>query len=118
MKLTLEEELEEAQIKAEDIKDKFLRRADTILDYMDALGPEEEFTPSSRQEYTALDNTHTATETLSDDADELYDEIVEAIDSLQEFYELMTKLKDLKKKVTTYYDDPDHTAIREKVLIA
>ena len=118
MKLTLEEELEEAQIKAEDIKDKFLRRADTIMDYMDALGPEEEFTPSSRQEYTALDNTHTATETLSDDADELYDEIVEAIDSLQEFYELMTKLKDLKNKVTAYYDDPDHTAIREKVLIA
>ena len=88
------------------------------MDYMDALGPEEEFTPSSRQEYTALDNTHTATETLSDDADELYDEIVEAIDSLQEFYELMTKLKDLKKKVTAYYDNPDHTAIREKVLIA
>ena len=80
MSLTLEEELESAQIKAEDIKDKFLRRADTILDYMDALGPEEEFTPSSRQEYTALDNTHTATDTLSDDADELYDEIVEAID--------------------------------------
>ena len=65
-----------------------------------------------------MDNTHTATETLSDDADELYDEIVEAIDSLQEFYELMTKLRNLETEVTAYHADHDHTAIREKVLIA
>lgn len=120
MSLTLEEELENAQIKAETIKDKFLRNASTIEDEMIALETESKtgrVSPENQMEYDAFDNTQTATQTIGDDADELYDEIGTAIESLQEFYELMTKLEDLEKEVTAYHADPDHITIREKVLI-
>jgi len=120
MSLTLEEELEEAQIKVETIKDKFLRNASTIEDEMIALETESKtgrVSPENQLEYDAFDNTQTATQTIADDADELHDEIGTAIESLQEFYELMTKLRNLETEVTAYHADPDHTAIREKVLI-
>jgi len=119
MSQTLEEELEDAQMKAEAIKDRFLRNASTIEDEMIALETESKtgrVSPENQLEYDAFDNTHTATESIGDDADELYDEIGTAIESLQEFYELMTKLRNLETEVTAYHADPDHSAVRDKLV--
>jgi len=119
MKLTLGEELEDAQMKAETIKDRFLRNASTIEDEMIALETESKtgrVPPENQLEYDAFDKTHTATESIGDDADELYDEIVEAIESLDEFYELIERLRNLEKEVTAYQDDTDHSAVRDKLV--
>jgi len=108
----------------EGIKDRFLRHADVITDEMAAIELSSEvfannrgqLSPEEQHEFDAFDNTQTATQQIGDDAEELYDEITEAIEALHEMYDLIEKVRQLQVEVTAYNNDSDHTSIREKLI--